>query len=318
MTGLLIDGCTHRNPHRHGTVLGYQKHRCPCRPCLDAYNAYNKRCNYLRESGRSNYVPAAPIREHVQQLINNGWTIPLLEKATGINRTSIRVLLGQAPGKPTSRRVTRATAHHLTALPISAPTDHPAPADGLMPAIGTKRRLQALVANGWPQTWLATRIGWTSANFNQLVKDDRPNVNARTHHAVTTLYNELWNQQPPTDTTDQQRRVTIARTTARKHGYVPPLAWDDDTIDNPDATPAGIYKPVSTRVMSTDDLADDVTVMLDRGTPPQSIAEHYGISPEALRQRFYRNGHHELARVFNTEALRQRNAARKQRTEGAA
>lgn len=106
---------------------------------------------------------------------------------------------------------------------------------------GTRRRLQALMRNGWSFGLLASRLG-----FNRQVLWRRlagwTRVTERTAAQVAALYDELWDQAPPERTRHEKRAATMARQYARDHGFPPALAWDDDEgphfIDDPAATPA--------------------------------------------------------------------------------
>ena len=106
----------------------------------------------------------------------------------------------------------------------------------LDPAAGTRRRLQALVFNGWSVRQLAARLGRTQPNLRLTLHRSRrvrPDVAA----AVRVLYDELWDQVPPGRDRFERRSVTMARRYARERGWVPALAWDDDEIDDPAAVP---------------------------------------------------------------------------------
>jgi hypothetical protein len=62
-------------------------------------------------------------------------------------------------------------------------------------------------------------------------------VRAGTARAVCALYDELWDQPPPEGTHRDKIAASRARNRAAAHGWPPPLAWDDDTIDDPDVVP---------------------------------------------------------------------------------
>jgi hypothetical protein len=99
---------------------------------------------------------------------------------------------------------------------------------------GTHRRLQALMANGWPQMRLGPHIGRHPVYVNALL--NQSNIYGVTAVAVAAAYDRLWNQDP------RQHGVTEGtykkvRGLARARGWAPPGAWDDDTIDDPNAHP---------------------------------------------------------------------------------
>jgi hypothetical protein len=101
-------------------------------------------------------------------------------------------------------------------------------------ATGTRRRLQALVAAGWPQARLAERLGMQPGNFSGTIK--RPQVIVRTVRLVNALYDELWRTDPRAHGVDNQA-YSRARNHAAANGWAPVGAWDDDTIDDPAAFP---------------------------------------------------------------------------------
>jgi hypothetical protein len=92
----------------------------------------------------------------------------------------------------------------------------------------TARRLQALAAIGWSNRALAEHLGINRSRIRQLRNLSSRRVTADTERAVAWLYREL------SDTPGGDIR---AKNWARKLGYHPPLAWDDDTIADPDAPP---------------------------------------------------------------------------------
>jgi hypothetical protein len=90
---------------------------------------------------------------------------------------------------------------------------------------GTHRRLQALVAVGWSQSQIATRMGMSRANFGRVIRGSG-NVYSGTAKAAVIVYDELWNRTP---TRGAGRSIRQARAA----GWFVPMAWDDETIDDP-------------------------------------------------------------------------------------
>jgi hypothetical protein len=62
-------------------------------------------------------------------------------------------------------------------------------------------------------------------------------VYRKTHEAVAAAYDALSMKLPPDTGISRQVRAH-----AERRGWAPPLAWDDDTIDDPDAVPLGGVK----------------------------------------------------------------------------
>lgn len=106
-----------------------------------------------------------------------------------------------------------------------------------VPGIGTVRRLRALIAIGWSQSDLAARLGVTQQQVSLLTRGIHPEVHVSTREAVTRLYDQLSMTVP---THRPAHSVNRTRADAARKGWAPPLAWDDDQIDNPDAQPEGM------------------------------------------------------------------------------
>jgi hypothetical protein len=103
-------------------------------------------------------------------------------------------------------------------------------------AYRVRRRLQALVAIGWSQAKLADRLGMLGGNFGRVIgRTDQ--VLASTARAAQELYEELWSSPPPETDHRSRQSASRARNQAARAGWAPPLAWDDDTIDDPTAMP---------------------------------------------------------------------------------
>lgn len=97
-----------------------------------------------------------------------------------------------------------------------------------VPAIGTRRRLQALAALGWSQREIARRLDVTQAQVHLWATDTGPTfVLATTAAPIAALYEQLCMTPGPAART---------RAYAAAAGWAPPLAWDDD-IDDPAARP---------------------------------------------------------------------------------
>ena len=112
-------------------------------------------------------------------------------------------------------------------------------------AAGTRRRVEALMWNGHSLTGLASALGWSRQVLRHKMRGRR--VSPASAAAVRALYDDLWDQPPPQGTPYERRAVTTARGYARERGWVPPLAWDEDAIDDPAAVPAQGWRRRSER-----------------------------------------------------------------------
>lgn len=115
----------------------------------------------------------------------------------------------------------------------------------ILDATGTRRRLQALAALGWSSAAVGARMG-VGFRFVVQLRNSRGMVYRSTAERVAAVYEQLWAGSPGGQYADLVRRH------AKERGWPPPLAWDDDTIDDPAAQP---YIPVGEPA-----LLDDVAV----------------------------------------------------------
>ena len=78
---------------------------------------------------------------------------------------------------------------------------------------------------------------------------------------------------------------------------MPPLAWDDDSIDDPKAVPAGIYQGAARGVD-----VDEVEHLIATGEHPDNIATRLDRNRGAIRQACDRAGRRDLAHYMEKAA----------------
>jgi len=93
---------------------------------------------------------------------------------------------------------------------------------------GVARRIEALLALGWPREEIARRLGVRLSRIASMRASRGMMVFASTARRVSEVYDQLADRPGP-------NRITAGK--ARGAGYALPIAWDDDTIDNPAAKP---------------------------------------------------------------------------------
>ena len=223
--------CTHpRANHQHGTYLAYVKDACRCDPCREAGRIGSKTTHYKTVTGTHSYVDAELARTHTRRLLEV-LTVSQIEQRSGVHRTAIRILVGDWPGTAPSKRISRKT--HTALMGVRAERVGQE-TSGLVDPAGTVRRLRALIALGWDARYIGRRLGMSSCTVPRLTHDETTLVLVSTRDAVRALYDELSLTLPP-----EGRTRTMAQNRARRAGWAPPLAWDDDTIDDPSAAPEG-------------------------------------------------------------------------------
>lgn len=264
---------TRTQPRECGTYAKRAREHCGCEPCVDAGRRYERRRSKLRALGHPAYIDASPAREHVRQVLRDGMAVRDVEALSGVNRTAIRVLLGETPGRKASKRIRPATAAALLAV---EPGPREPTGDATIDGAGTRRRLQALLAHGYTGRDLTRRLR-SGPNTHVLQVARASRVRADTARRARQLYAELEHTEGPS---------SRARTYYRGLGYLPPAWWDPDTIDDPAAEPDGL------RTYRRDDLLDDVTApraervarLAARRLTPAQIAEVVGCPERYVRR----------------------------------
>lgn len=194
----------------------YQTDGCRCFTCAMAKSQYRQR---LEAGLGGRYVDAQPAREHFNALRDVGFGTRRLADLTGVSRSTLQRL-------PTGATVHQWVAAALFAVPVAA-----APASSrYIPAVGTQRMAWALAALGWSVNTQADRAGIGRTQMRLMLKNQT--LSPRHAASVRRLYDELSMQVP-----EPGRASTRARRWAMAELLFPPLAWDDETIDDPDTLP---------------------------------------------------------------------------------
>lgn len=185
---------------------------------------WQKQWQMDRARGIMRIVPKDDVVAHIEWLISKGFNCTAIATAAGVDRGTV---LDALSGK--NRMITTRTKKKIMAvLPehIYARSDE----RGYVPAVGALRRVQALVTMGWRFQDLQARLGFPV----EKIKDNTAHISRAHHEAIVRLYDELWDARGP------GKEGGITR--ALNRGWHRPQAWDDDTIDDPNAKPFGTVK----------------------------------------------------------------------------
>lgn len=169
------------------------------------------------------FVPADAAIKHVEELRRRGASVRAIADAAHVSLATLaRLAYPDTVAAPLQWGIRPATARAVLGVTL-----HDLPDYAWIPNVGTRRRIEALAALGWRPQDLADRFGISA----QAVRHWRsnPSTSLRVYRTVVGLYDELSMTRGPS-------RITARRAAAS--GYAPPLAWDDETIDDPAATPA--------------------------------------------------------------------------------
>lgn len=255
--------------YAHGTYANYKLGNCRCYPCCGAGSEYRmNRSRAIAYGTWQPFVDAEPVRQHVRHLRECGLGLRRISDLARTDNTQLRRLMNGVGQKPPIKRMRPAAAAAILAI---EPTLDNLAAKTIVDATGPIRRIQALVTCGWTQRKLADRLTMTQRNFSTLMRGDH--VTAAKARAIRALYDDLWNQVPPETTGPERAAAARARNHAKASGWVSPLAWDDDAIDDPTATPdLGEEAPRQVAVL------EDYDELIGQGYTPNHAVERLGIT----------------------------------------
>lgn len=183
---------------------------------------YQKRWRYDRAHGITRTMPADPIRTHLRDLIEGGASVRGIGEVAGVPASVVsRIARGQQP------TVTRRLAAALGAVTMSSLTGRANP-QGFVPKIGAVRRIQAMQALGHSAKDIAAGTGLGDRDVYNVVNQAGQWISRAKWEAIVAAYQAL------SMTLGTNRHALIA---ARRAGYPPPLAWDEEDLDDPHGRP---------------------------------------------------------------------------------
>lgn len=217
------------------------------------------------------YVDPTAVQEHLVRLRAWGMGSRRLEELTGLSRPALQDL-------PNVTRVSRHTQAAILSIPLPSSVFDPILADGTqISVIGSQRRVQALARMGWSAEMLAARLGCDRRRLAALTSGQQTKVTVRWARQVAELFNELHMVHGP---------GRKAARFAELKGWPVPLAWDEDTIDNPKARPIIGSGRRGGFVERLDEL---LTVGIATVSDIGVIAERLGQEPESVQRQLIRH-----------------------------
>lgn len=170
-------------------------------------------------TGRYGYRDATEARQHVARLRDLGWTWEAIGKTAGISPWTAHSLHRGGP-----KRLLHESLTALLTVPLVPMESHRG-----VDATGPRRRVQALAWMGWACWQVEDRVGCKRRTLTRELA--RGSISARLAQRIAAVYDELSTVPGPSP---------VAASKARQHGFAPPLAWDDETIDDRRARPRGV------------------------------------------------------------------------------
>ncbi|MET9517472.1 hypothetical protein [Streptomyces sp. NPDC002994] len=215
-----------------------------------------KQRNLNRSRGIPNRLPATEAAEHIQRLRQTmSWAD--LRDASGCSAAHLRnIASGREP------RINRHTHNKIL-------TVQPSPRGYLyIDALGSRRRIQALMSCGHSQYVIAAAAGTTQYRIG-LICNGQATVRLHLAQRITAAYGQLANSEGSS---------TRGRNVAAKNGWAGPDYWDDGDFDNPDFQPADGATP---RYIV---LAENGLELEQQGHTREQAAERLRVSKINLQQ----------------------------------
>ncbi|MEU1497346.1 hypothetical protein [Streptomyces sp. NPDC005732] len=219
----------------HGSEARYQgalgRPGCRCSLCVSAWTKAGQRRRLAHLAGRPPKISPEHVTAHINALTDAGMSLSCIARAAGVSRDTVTE---HARGQHKSIRRGRA------ALILAVRPEH-ADANSLVPALGSRRRIQALYAAGYGSYTIARHTDGLSARaIDYILGGQRSTVTIATRNTLADAYRIL-----------AERPMKNARTQKRaaENGWSGPGYWDDDEFENPD------FIPVTNIELKRDDIA---------------------------------------------------------------
>lgn len=205
----------------HGTSARYHGRTdhpgCRCGPCRARAVRDDAERRLDRLAGRPRTIPADEVRQWLRSLAEHMSHDQIAASARTAQSTVSQLISGQR------KSVRSDTADRLMRVRVSDRTE-----TCMVPALGATRRVRALYAMAHGPSSLAAATWLHRDTITGLAAGRWQRVTAARFDAVRHAYDEL-SMVPGV--------AREAKEWAQENGWAPPLAWDDDTIDDPTAVP---------------------------------------------------------------------------------
>lgn len=178
----------------------------------------------MKAAGLSGRCDASPAREHIAALQDRGWSQRQIALRSGVSAAIVHAIVRGV------ERVYCTTSTAILNVPLVSP---PPTRKHAVYSIGAARRINALRYMGWPESTIAEKTGIAKGSIRNLAQRNRTTCLLSTHLEIARVYDELSMTRGPS---------RGAATRARMKGFVSPLCWDEETIDDPSARPEGFSR----------------------------------------------------------------------------
>ncbi|NUV65714.1 hypothetical protein G6W57_01110 [Streptomyces sp. CAI-121] len=242
---------TRREAPHHNTLTCYTEYGCRLPACVERKRLWQAESRKKQREGVwQPFVDAAPVRAHLLSLREHGISTNRVAAATGLDKATLRAFVPPT-GTGKRRPIRYQTRPDVAAkiLSVTAETLRAHDIDGT----GTRRRIQALAAAGWPFSRLDTHLGLSAQYIGDLIRRTENDllVRADTADRVAEGYENLRGQKPSRHGI-KPHIIRRARTQAAERRWPTQAYWDQfpDAIDDPHFTPE--YKVTQAEILAAE------------------------------------------------------------------
>jgi transcriptional regulator with XRE-family HTH domain/DNA-binding CsgD family transcriptional regulator len=233
--------------------------------------------------------PVGPVIEHLQACRAVGMSNQAIAAAAGVAASTVDGLF-RAPGPTVRRRVAVSLLGVTPRRPVTA--------------VGLTRRVRALTALGWSVVQIAAASGVNASTVKAYRRGEVAQCKPTAAGLIAAAYDRLSMHTPVGVGRYERAAASRARAHAQHQGWPPPLAWDDDTIDDPEANPAtqddspgsidevAIARAVSGVPVALNRAEREVAIpaMTAAGVSDSAIARLVGVTPQTILRDRHRLG----------------------------
>jgi|1185.fasta_scaffold03481_3 predicted transcriptional regulator len=263
-------------PH-HETLTCYANYGCRRPECVERKRAWaRQRDRGLRAGTWQPRIDAAPARAHLQQLIEAGLTQQSIADTIGVPRQSISDFFQHRNSR---RGIRHSTSPELAEKILAVRPD--TITAGRVDATGTHRRIQALVAAGWPLVHIGPQLGMHRQRPEQILRVDRIYVSTRSQ--VAEGYERVQRMRPERRGVPKDK-IRQSKNRAEALRWPTPRYWARyaDAIDDPH------FEPMYGRTRG-ELLAADARELQTYGISVEQAAERLGVTKAHLYQELLRH-----------------------------
>lgn len=264
-------------PH-HNTLTCFTDYGCRRPACVERKLQWERNNRRRLREGRPALIDATPVRRHLEGLLAAGVSAYAVARAAGLDECTVRGFLPTRPGRrPRKHRITPAVSRRILAItPEQARS-------GYIDGTGTRRRIQALIAIGWPVRRVGEQLGLNATYAGELIH--RTEQGKPIYHATATKVAEAYETaryRTPEDYGVSTATANRKRSQAKANRWPTPRYWDErpDAIDDPHFEP--MYGVTRREIIAQD--ANEL--MRFSGLDKHAAAERLGVSRSYIEHAF--------------------------------